>query len=183
MNGGFSVGAWCWHSRQAPPCRVVDHQDVWGEVAYRVWLPGRDAVVCARAQHLGDLSAVCPTVEQILYTAATAKLLDALEDNLLLAPIQSSVVPLPHQLYALNRVMSRDHIRYLLADLPVFVTDDGHTFVPTAKRIWDLLLTENVTPARRRSGRRAAGRAGAVSALPRGGTAAVVCAARGASCR
>jgi hypothetical protein len=28
--------------------------------------------------------------------------------------------------------------------LPVFATDDGRTFVPTAKRIWDLLLTENV---------------------------------------
>ena len=25
--------------------------------------------------------------------------------------------------------------------LPVFATDDGRTFVPTAKRIWDLLLT------------------------------------------
>ncbi|WP_232301022.1 helicase-related protein [Caldimonas taiwanensis] len=47
---------------------------------------------------------------------AAAKLLDALEDNLLLAPIQSSVVPLPHQLYALNRAMSQDRIRYLLAD-------------------------------------------------------------------
>jgi hypothetical protein len=45
--------------------------------------------------------------ELILHTAAAAKLLDALEDNLLLAPIQSSVVPLPHQLYALNRAMSR----------------------------------------------------------------------------
>jgi superfamily II DNA or RNA helicase len=31
--------------------------------------------------------------------------------------------------------------------LPVFVTDDGRAFVPTAKRIWDLLLTENVTLA------------------------------------
>lgn len=28
--------------------------------------------------------------------------------------------------------------------LPVFVTDDGRTFVPTAKRIWDLLLTEAI---------------------------------------
>ncbi|WP_254674331.1 DEAD/DEAH box helicase [Pseudomonas aeruginosa] len=28
--------------------------------------------------------------------------------------------------------------------LPVFVTDDGRSFVPTAKRIWDLLLTEDV---------------------------------------
>ncbi len=28
--------------------------------------------------------------------------------------------------------------------LPLFVTDDGRTFVPTAKRIWDLLLTEQI---------------------------------------
>jgi hypothetical protein len=28
--------------------------------------------------------------------------------------------------------------------LPLFATDDGRTFVPTAKRIWDLLLTEKI---------------------------------------
>src|SRR5690606_16847077 len=83
---------------------------------YRVWLPGKDAVVRARSRDLSPLDAVRPTVEQILHTVSAAKLLDALEDNLLLAPIQSSVVPLLHQLYALNRAMSRDRIRYLLAD-------------------------------------------------------------------
>jgi hypothetical protein len=36
--------------------------------------------------------------------------------NLLLAPTQSGVAPLPHQLYALNRAISRDRIRDLLAD-------------------------------------------------------------------
>jgi superfamily II DNA or RNA helicase len=112
----LTVGDWCWHVRHATPCRVVDRQDVWGETAYRVWLPARDAIVRARAQELSLLASVRPTVEHILHTAAAAKLLDALEDNLLLAPIQSSVVPLPHQLYALNRAMSRDRIRYLLAD-------------------------------------------------------------------
>ncbi|QXP86561.1 helicase-related protein [Methylococcus capsulatus] len=116
MSGGFAVGDWCWHARQASPCRVIDREALWGEVAYRVWLPAKDAVVRARAQELGELSSVRLTVEQVLHTAAAAKLLDALEDNLLLAPIQSSVVPLPHQLYALNRAMSRDRIRYLLAD-------------------------------------------------------------------
>jgi SNF2 family DNA or RNA helicase len=113
---GFAIGDWVWHARQASPCRVIDRQDVWGEVAYRVWLPAKDAVVRAKAQDLGELTSVRPAVEQILHTAAAAKLLDALEDKLLLAPIQSSVVPLPHQLYALNRAMSRDRIRYLLAD-------------------------------------------------------------------
>jgi superfamily II DNA or RNA helicase len=116
MDGELGIGDWCWHERHAAPCRVVDLEEIWGETAYRIWLPGKDAVVRARSRELSPLDAVQPTVDQILHTAAAAKLLDALEDNLLLAPIQSSVVPLPHQLYALNRAMSRDRIRYLLAD-------------------------------------------------------------------
>ncbi|MBI1186279.1 MAG: helicase [Alphaproteobacteria bacterium] len=115
-DGGYALGDWCWHERHAAPCRVVDREEIWGEVAYRVWLPGREAVVRAREKDLAPLGSVQPTVEQILHTAAAARLLDALEDNLLLAPVQSSVVPLPHQLYALNRAMARHRIRYLLAD-------------------------------------------------------------------
>ena len=115
-ESGFTIGEWCWFTRQASPCRVIERQDVWGEVTYRVWLPAKDTVLRARAADLAVLESVRPSVEQILHTTAAAKLLDALEDNLLLAPIQSSVVPLPHQLYALNRAVSRDRIRYLLAD-------------------------------------------------------------------
>lgn len=116
LDAGYALGDWCWHERHAAPCRVVDREEIWGEVAYRVWLPGREAIVRAREKDLAPLGSVQPTVEQILHTAAAARLLDALEDNLLLAPVQSSVVPLPHQLYALNRAMARHRIRYLLAD-------------------------------------------------------------------
>jgi superfamily II DNA or RNA helicase len=115
-GSGYALGVWCWHERHATPCRVVDREEIWGEVAYRVWLPGREAVVRVREKDLAPLGSAQPTVEQILHTAAAARLLDALEDNLLLAPVQSSVVPLPHQLYALNRAMARHRIRYLLAD-------------------------------------------------------------------
>lgn len=112
----FAVGDWCWHGRQNTPCRIVDHQNLWGETAYRVWLPVQDTVVRARPADLLNLDAISPSADRILHAAAAAKLLDALEDKLLLAPIQSSVVPLPHQLYALNRALSRHRIRYLLAD-------------------------------------------------------------------
>ena len=116
MNPAFHVGDWCWMPRQAQACRVIDRLDVWGQVSFRVWLPGKDAVLRARADELTPLQAVQPTADQVLHAVSAAKLQDALEDNLLLAPIQSSVVPLPHQLYALNRAMSRDRIRYLCAD-------------------------------------------------------------------
>ena len=112
----YRVGEWCWMPRQASACQVVDRQDVWGQVSFRVWLPGKDTVLRARVGDLTALEGLQPTVDQVLHAVAAAKLQDALEDNLLLAPIQSSVVPLPHQLYALNRAMSRERIRYLCAD-------------------------------------------------------------------
>ncbi len=116
FSGALSVGEWCWHIRQAMPCRIVDRQSLWGGVSYRVWLPGKDAVIRVTEDDLAALDSAPTKADAILHAAAAAKLLDALEDNLLLAPIQSSVVPLPHQLYALNRAMSRDQVRYLLAD-------------------------------------------------------------------
>ncbi|WP_136248426.1 DEAD/DEAH box helicase [Halomonas borealis] len=116
MSKVFKVGDWCWYSQQATPCRIIERQEVWGATTYRIWLAAKDAVVRAREPDLAELLDIQPTVEQILHSVAAAKLLDALEDNLLLAPVQSSVVPLPHQLYALNRAMGRDRIRYLLAD-------------------------------------------------------------------
>ena len=111
-----AIGSWCWHKRQVTPCRVMDRQEIWGETIYRVWLPAKDAVVRVRSADLDAIGNVKPSVDHILHTVSAAKLLDALEDNLLLAPIQSSVVPLPHQLYALDRAMSQHRIRYLLAD-------------------------------------------------------------------
>ena len=81
-GNGFTIGDWCWFTRQASPCRVIERQDVWGEVAYRVWLPAKDAVVRARASDLASLESVRPSVEQILHTTAAAKLLESLPEEL-----------------------------------------------------------------------------------------------------
>ena len=85
-SSGFDTGDWCWYIRQAAPCRVVERLALWGDAAYRVWLPGKGAVLRARAAELAPLASVQPTVEQLLHATAAAKLQDALEDNLLLAP-------------------------------------------------------------------------------------------------
>ena len=46
FSSGFAyslkVGDWCWYTRHASPCRVVDRQQVWGETSYRVWLAALD---------------------------------------------------------------------------------------------------------------------------------------------
>lgn len=68
----YSVGEWCWHERQAVPCRVIDCQDLWGETAYRVWLPAKDAILRARERDLVSLEEHRPSLERVLHTAAAA---------------------------------------------------------------------------------------------------------------
>ena len=61
--------------------------------------------------------------ERIAYVAAAAKVAEVLEGSasttdghVLLAPMESNVIPLPHQIHALSRAISGDRVRYLLAD-------------------------------------------------------------------
>jgi superfamily II DNA or RNA helicase len=52
----------------------------------------------------------------VTYVTAAARVADALTQDVLLAPIESSVIPLPHQIRALSRAIASDRVRYLLAD-------------------------------------------------------------------
>ena len=83
----------------------------------RVWLPGRDYVVRVPLTRLAPLEdAGTGTTEGIAYVAAAARVADALTQDVLLAPIESSVISLPHQIRALSRAIAGDRVRYLLAD-------------------------------------------------------------------
>jgi len=100
------------------PCRVIDTQSLWGQVVYKVWLPDEDVVATLTEDQLRPLeeqSAV--SIEQIKYIATAAKIADAISrENILLAPIESAVIPLPHQINVLSKAISGDQVRYLLAD-------------------------------------------------------------------
>jgi superfamily II DNA or RNA helicase len=61
-------------------------------------------------------NALTGSPEGISYIAAAARVADALTRDVMLAPIESSVIPLPHQIRALSRAISNDRVRYLLAD-------------------------------------------------------------------
>jgi len=107
-------------------CKVIEEQTLWGQTVCRIWLPNQDALVRVPRFALRPLTAdLQPEVEtgRIGYLAAAAKVAEVLEGSasssdgqVLLAPMESNVIPLPHQLHALSRAISGDRIRYLLAD-------------------------------------------------------------------
>ncbi len=108
---------WAYSSDHNQLCQVIESQTLWGEMTCRVWLPGRDAVVRVPASRLAPVEDSGPTTaDGIAYTVAAARVADALTQDLLLAPIGSSVIPLPHQIDALSRAIAGDRVRYLLAD-------------------------------------------------------------------
>lgn len=117
MTGSFAQGEWYYSPDHGQLCQVIEAQTLWGETTCRVWLPGRDSVVRIPASRLKSLeSASTGSPDNIAYIAAAARVADALTQDVLLAPIESSVIPLPHQIRALSRAIANDRVRYLLAD-------------------------------------------------------------------
>ena len=113
----MSSDDWAWSEDHRQPCRVVETASLWGETICRVWLPGQDVVVRVNADHLKPLNEIeRSSSEALTYVVAAARVADALTQDVLLAPIESSVIPLPHQIRALSRAVSGDRVRYLLAD-------------------------------------------------------------------
>ncbi len=109
--------SWYYSPDHGQLCQVIEAQTLWGETTCRVWLPGRDSVVRIPASRLKSLeSAGAGSPDTIAYIAAAARVADALTQDVLLAPIESSVIPLPHQILALSRALANDRVRYLLAD-------------------------------------------------------------------
>jgi superfamily II DNA or RNA helicase len=113
----IEANSWYYSTDHGQVCQVIEAQTLWGEATCRVWLPGRDSVVripASRLKSVEDVGAGSP--DSIAYITAAARVADALTQDVLLAPIESTVIPLPHQLRALSRAIAKDRVRYLLAD-------------------------------------------------------------------
>jgi SNF2 family DNA or RNA helicase len=109
--------SWLWSEEHRQLCLVIETQTLWGDIFHRVWLPTQDTVVRIPADKLKPLTeAGLISPAKIAYIAAAARVADALTKDVLLAPIESSVISLPHQLKALSKAVSSDRVRYLLAD-------------------------------------------------------------------
>lgn len=117
---------WKYSTIHNSACKIIDEQTLWGQTLCRVWLPNQDAVVRVPQSDLQPLATgMPPKIEfhRIAYISAAAKVAELLESSssvsdgrVLLAPMESNVIPLPHQIHALSRAISGDRVRYLLAD-------------------------------------------------------------------
>ena len=110
-------GTWVWSIPHRQPAKVEERFDLWGDEALRLWLPQDDTFVRVRASEVRPLEASdLGHVERVKFTLCAARLANLAFEDVLLAPSDSAVIPLPHQIRALRRAVSGDRVRYLLAD-------------------------------------------------------------------
>ncbi len=116
-SDSFAIGSWAFSPAHGETVRVVDVDSVWNHTVCEVWIPKQGRVERVAAESLTPVELPSSIgKDRITYTVAAARIADALTQDVLLAPLEAGVIPLPHQLYTLSRVMAGDHIRYLLAD-------------------------------------------------------------------
>lgn len=119
----YEVGQWVWYTPESSEGQIVKISDLWGRVSYQVWLPTAFRMQWCEQAHLiplGEQSNLKAEPFRISYLAAATKIAQILEGassgELLISPMQSNVIPLPHQIAALKKVLSSSPPRYMLAD-------------------------------------------------------------------
>jgi superfamily II DNA or RNA helicase len=113
----FAIGQWAWSPAHTQAGRVLDRQHLWNQTLYDVWFPDLGRVERVGEGSLQPLAAAGALgADEIMYRAAAARVANALAQDVLLAPIEAPVIPLPHQIHVLGRVMAGDRLRFLLAD-------------------------------------------------------------------
>jgi superfamily II DNA or RNA helicase len=113
----FNIGDWVWLESHNLSGKVIDAHSLWGSISYRVWLVQSDSVIKVDADQVSlYTSSSSVSSDTIAYLATAARVAASQQEELLLAPMDSSVIPLPHQLKALNKAISKPQVRYLLAD-------------------------------------------------------------------
>lgn len=111
-------GDWAIEASSQTPCQVVDVEEVWGARSYRVWLPTQATVLRVAEPRLVPFHTRPTDVvgNELAFVSAAARIADAMARDALVAPLEGTVTPLPHQVHALSRAMATDRVRYLLAD-------------------------------------------------------------------
>ncbi|EMN9019191.1 DEAD/DEAH box helicase family protein [Morganella morganii] len=113
----WQVGEWAWSKAHQQYVKVIETAGLWGQQFYRVWLQQQDVVLKVLDTDLYNQPVqTIMTADTLCYLATAAKIANVQQEDTLLAPIESNVIPLPHQLKALTKAMSKKQVRYLFAD-------------------------------------------------------------------
>ena len=112
----FKIGDYVFDKNNNDRVQIVDVSTVWDFVSYKVFNPVNGAVYKLSSDAVEAESRQVNANEYYLrYVAMLSKIKSETSEGIL-SKLSSGVIPLPHQLHVLNRAVSDDNVRYILAD-------------------------------------------------------------------
>ncbi|HEU4575306.1 MAG TPA: helicase-related protein [Chitinophagaceae bacterium] len=100
---------------QGKEIEILSRKSVFGKQIAEVKILSTGEVKSVPFSELSDEKKV-PTDAEIAFKAIAAKIKSEVFKQAMLAPIESNIVPLPHQILALEKVMAGQFLRFLIAD-------------------------------------------------------------------
>ncbi len=89
---------WFYSLEHKQLCQVINTENLWVKTYCKVWLPGNDILARVQKNKLLVIdNKYVATAEYVKYITAAARIANEINENILLSPIESSVIPLPHK--------------------------------------------------------------------------------------
>jgi len=112
----FKIGDYVFDKNTNDRVQIVDVSTIWGFVSYKVFNPATGVVYKLSADAVEAEARQVNANEYFLrYVAMLSKIKSETSDGIL-SKLSSGIIPLPHQLHVLNRAVSDNNVRYILAD-------------------------------------------------------------------
>ena len=116
FDGVFTVGESAIDSDNNRVVLIANVHELWGLTTYKVIDMATNAVYSVNADNLvSSVAASVASEEFVRFVAAWCKVKNELANSTVF-DTSESIIPLPHQRYALKRAMESNEVRYMLAD-------------------------------------------------------------------
>ena len=111
-----TIGSYVFDKTKNERVQILEISEVWGFVSYKVYNASTGTVYKLSAE---DICAEVPeenfNESYLRYVAMLSKIKNETSEGIL-SKLSSGIIPLPHQLHVLNRALSNNNVRYILAD-------------------------------------------------------------------
>ncbi|CAI3202755.1 DEAD/DEAH box helicase [Clostridium neonatale] len=111
----YNVGDWIYDSLKKEKVQIIEIIDLWGFISYKVFNPFLNEIYKVSEDCIDKIDKYEYDEFYVKYIIMLEKIKSETSQGLL-SNLSNGIIPLPHQLHVLNRAVSNNNIRYILAD-------------------------------------------------------------------
>ncbi len=113
----YSEEQWVWSKVHHEPLKIIEINTQWNVTSYKLWSPSQNKSLIHSSNQIDLLSNSNYELEFLLYVIASARINQVYSTESIISPLEGNLIPLPHQLTALKKILAdSNHVRFLLAD-------------------------------------------------------------------